>query len=384
MPRAKLSDNFDPGRFLRDCWQKAPLQLADALVDFKDPISLEQLMALSFEDDSDARLVFTESAGTPWAVRYGPFAPQDFESLPQYGWTLLVRHVDKLLPEVAALRATFRFIPDWRIDDVMVSYAVEEGSVGPHIDQYDVFLLQGDGRRRWEIDPDADTATRDDTEMEVLKAFHASREWIQECGDLLYLPPGIAHFGTAIDPGFTYSIGFRAPSSAELLAGWFEHLLADAKQDVRYQDPDLDATTQPGKLTRSALDQIESLLKKGLSAEDDAMQRWFGGWITADDEVGSPEPPSKPIGLERLQRQLAANRHLIRHPKTRIAYIEKGDRAWLFVNGTEFRVSLGLASKVGDRPQLGYQNLRGLLSRPEDADALLQLINAGYLLFKST
>lgn len=375
-------ENLEADKFLREHWQKSPYHLQAAFPDFQDPLTPDELAALACNPDTDARLVFTERDGLPYAVRYGPFEESDFAKLPNKGWTLLVRHVDKIVAQVKTLLRPFRFLPDWRVDDVMVSYAVEAGTVGPHIDQYDVFLLQGMGSRQWEInaDPNISTATRDDAELDVLAEFEATHEWLQEPGDLLYLPPNVAHHGVAREPCLTYSIGFRAPSQRELLAGWFEYLIESTTRGARFTDPELQATSQPAKLNKASLEGIEKLLTSAIKRDSDEKRRWFGRWITRVEAVEPPAPLNKPLGLERLQRQLAADKCLQRGPACRIAYLEQGDQARLFVSGQEFSTTLNLASKLGDQTRLNYQDLRSLLSNPDDARLLLELVNRGFLL----
>lgn len=375
-----------PGEFLRDFWQKKPMLVRGAFENSRDPVSPEYLAGLACEGPTESRLVFAELEGTPYAVRYGPFAAADFEKLPERDWTLLVRHVDKLLPEVGALLEPFAFIPRWRIDDVMVSYARPGGSVGPHVDQYDVFLLQGRGRRRWQIstDPDIPRHRREDTELDVLASFEPTDEWELEAGDMLYLPPGVAHHGLALDDCMTYSIGFRAPSREELLAGWFEFLMSRLEPGHRYRDPELRPVDHPGKIKKDALERARSMLEDALRFEPDEFRQWFGSFITADDSLPPVEPASGKLGMERLKRQLDAGRRLVRNPMTRVAYFERGDRAWLFVNGEAHRASLTLACKLGDETRLRYQDLREIMQQPDDAALLIRLIGRGYWMLEET
>lgn len=380
MVETNLLGDRSPEDFLREYWQKKPLLVREAFHGFKDPLSAEYLAGLACEGPTESRLVFVESEGIPYAVRYGPFTSGDFERLPERDWTLLVRHVDKLLPEVGALLDLFDFMPRWRIDDVMVSYAAPGGSVGPHVDQYDVFLLQGRGRRRWQIstDPELPTERREDTELDVLAAFEPTEEWDLEPGDMLYLPPGVAHHGVALGECLTYSIGFRAPSREEMLAGWFEFLMERLEPGKRFGDPDLRPVEHPGKIEKDAMDRARAMLDEALRFDQDDFRQWFGSFITSDDSLPPVEPAEGKLGLERLKRQLDAGRRLVRNPLIRVAYSEQGDRAWLFVNGVAHRASLSLACKLGDEPRLGYQDLRGILQQPDDAALLIRLIGEGH------
>lgn len=366
--------------FMREYWQKRPLLVRGAFPDFKDPLSAEYLAGLACEGPTESRLVFAEAEGSPYAVRYGPFQAGDFERLPDKDWTLLVRHVDKLVEEVGALLTTFEFLPRWRIDDVMVSYATPGGSVGPHRDEYDVFLLQGSGRRRWQIasDPEMPLDRREDTELDVLADFRPEEEWDLEPGDMLYLPPGVAHHGVALEPCLTYSIGFRAPSREDMLAAWFEYLMARIEPGGRYADPDLRPVEHPGKIEKDALDRARGMLEEVLRFDAEDFRTWFGAFVTSDDTLPPVEPAGGKLGMERLKRQLDAGRLLVRNPLSRVAYLEQGDGAWLFVNGDAHRASLSLACRLGDSNRLKYQDLRDVLQQPDDAALLIRLIGEGH------
>lgn len=368
--------------FMREYWQKRPLLVRGAFPEFKDPVSPEYLAGLACEGPTESRLVMTEDEGKPFAVRYGPFRESDFQRLPETDWTLLVRHVDKLVEAVGALLTPFEFLPRWRIDDVMVSYAVPGGSVGPHRDEYDVFLLQGRGRRRWQIatDPDMPLDRREDTELDVLASFRPDEEWELEAGDMLYLPPGAAHHGVTLDACLTYSIGFRAPSREALLAGWFEHLMDRVEPGRRFADPDLRPVEHPGKIEKDAVDRARAMLEEVLRLDSEDFRAWFGTHVTSDDSLPPVEPAEDKVGMERLKRRLDAGRRLVRNPLSRVAYVEHGDGAWLFVNGTAHRASLNLAGRLGDSNRLGYQDLRDILQQPDDAALLIRLINEGHWL----
>ncbi|HEX7768542.1 MAG TPA: cupin domain-containing protein, partial [Dokdonella sp.] len=206
-----------PARFLREHWQKRPLLVRGAFPAFEPPLRPEDLAGLACEELALSRIVVGDARRDRWNVRNGPFAESDFAKLPKSHWTLLVQDVDKWDADVAALPGHFGFLPGWRIDDVMVSYAEDGGSVGAHVDQYDVFLLQGLGRRHWMIstDPAAPRAFRDDVELKLLSTFTPTHDWVLEPGDMLYLPPGVPHHGVARGACMTFSIGMRAPSQAE-------------------------------------------------------------------------------------------------------------------------------------------------------------------------
>ena len=211
--------------FLRDYWQKKPLLIRQAIPGFQSPISPDELAGLSLEEDVESRLVI-EHGESPWELRRGPFTEHTYQQLPERDWTLLVQAVDQLVPDVAELIEHFRFLPNWRIDDVMISYAAPGGGVGPHFDNYDVFLLQAHGQRRWRIGQmcDSESPMLAHGDLRILADFQGTEEWVLEPGDMLYLPPRLAHFGTAEDACMTYSVGFRAPSAAEVLTHFTDFL----------------------------------------------------------------------------------------------------------------------------------------------------------------
>src|SRR5690348_14054680 len=303
-------------RFLRDYWQKRPLLIRGAFPEFEPPLSPDDLAGLACMEGALARIVLRSTppssfrlrsrlyrerspaafAGmqtrTPkaalgasamdgasqsasdhpnradsgsslravrnddhWEVRTGPFDDAMFGKLPESHWTLLVQDVDKWDADTAALLDHFRFIPSWRIDDVMISYATDGGGVGAHVDQYDVFLLQGMGQRRWSIDthPNPSTAFRNDVELKLLETFSPTHTWTLDPGDMLYLPPGVPHDGMAVDECMTFSIGMRAPAAGELLFDFAAHVAESLPESRRFADPDLQPAADAGEIDRDAL-----------------------------------------------------------------------------------------------------------------------------------
>ncbi|MGZ3441329.1 MAG: cupin domain-containing protein, partial [Polyangia bacterium] len=221
---------LSPASFLRDYWQKRPLVVRQAIPGFRGLIDRDSLLGLATRGDATSRLVLEHPRRRArWERHDGPFGGLEAGMLPESHWTVLVHGVESLVPGGWELLRAFSFIPAARIDDLMVSYAADRGSVGPHDDRYDVFLLQGPGRRRWQVMMGGDRAVDPNAAIRVLKHFVADDEWLLEAGDMLYLPPGVAHHGVAEGPSFTYSIGFLAPSHEELVhsvLGYLGHALA--------------------------------------------------------------------------------------------------------------------------------------------------------------
>ncbi len=298
--------NFDPHAFLRDYWQKKPLLIRNPWQSWRNPLEPDELAGLACEDGIEARLITYDADAV--TTEDGPLPEDRFGTLGPAPWTLLVQAVDHHVPAVAELLAPFRFIPNWRIDDVMVSYAVEGGGVGAHFDQYDVFLVQGKGSRRWQIggfcDDDTELLPHDD--LRLLAEFAPLEEWTLEPGDILYLPPRIAHNGVAVgNDCMTYSIGFRAPSRQELVEGWTDTLLDEFSDDDRYADVGLVGQANPGEISSDALSHLRDMVSEGLS-DGSAFARWFGQFATTAKNSDIDWRPETQIAardvMERLEQ----------------------------------------------------------------------------------
>jgi 50S ribosomal protein L16 3-hydroxylase len=314
-------DSFDPSGFLRDYWQRQPLLIRNALPDFEDPLSAEELAGLSLEPEVESRLV--ERTADTWSVEYGPFQENSFSR--SNPWTLLVQAVDHYVPAVARLRQLVDFLPQWRIDDVMISYAIDGGGVGPHYDNYDVFLLQGRGQRRWRLGQycDENEALLPHDELRILDNFIDESEYTLEAGDILYLPPRLAHWGIAIGDCMTYSIGLRAPRINDLLSRLTDQLTETLNPELLYRDPPLTPASAAGEITddsvQAALAQLRSLLEQAPENPD-----WFGELVT-EPRYGDPEPPPS--------CNLAADTPLSLNPGARLAWSPQGDALRVYANG---------------------------------------------------
>lgn len=336
-PGAIQLADFDIAGFLRDYWQKKPLLIRNPWDHWVNPLTPDELAGLACEDHVESRLVSQKSQ--EWQLDPGPFAEDRFSETPRDPWTLLVQSVDHHVPAVSALLDLFRFIPSWRVDDVMVSYAVDGGGVGPHFDHYDVFLVQGLGRRKWQLGGlcDDSSALLPHDDLRLLADFQAEAEWVLEPGDILYVPPRFAHNGVAVgDDCMTYSIGFRAPSREELIAGWTDSVLSDLADDDRYTDPDFTMQSNPGEIAPAAIDRLYAMVAERL-LDRASFARWFGTYNTA--------PKGGPIEWELedhltpddVRAYIGAGTPLIRNPACRFAYIREGaGSVSLFVDGRRF------------------------------------------------
>jgi 50S ribosomal protein L16 3-hydroxylase len=365
-------------RFLREHWQKRPLLIRGAFPHFHKAITPEDLAGLACEEAALSRIVLHDAKHDSWTLRSGPFAETDFAKLPKTHWTLLVQDVDKWDMDVAALLDRFAFVPSWRVDDVMISYATDGGGVGAHVDQYDVFLVQGRGRRRWRISTDraAPKDFRADAELRLLREFMPTHEWILEPGDALYLPPGVPHEGTALGDCMTFSIGMRAPAQAELLLDFADFLAAPLAEDVRYTDPQLKAPRAIGEIDAAALERVRAAMPHFSNVDKSTLRHWFGAFITRYRAAHEAAPAERPLSSEQLRKQLATSR-LLRNPWSRVAWARAGRRAELFVAGQRYASTQALAGLIaGERELDGKQLLRSAAS---DVEILTELVNAGHL-----
>ncbi len=368
--------------FLRDYWQKKPLLVRQAIPGFESPVSPDELAGLSLEEEVESRLVI-EHGETPWELRRGPFSEDSYQNLPERDWTLLVQAVDQLVPEVAELIEHFRFLPNWRIDDVMVSFAAPGGGVGPHFDNYDVFLLQAHGQRRWRVGLMCDSESKmlKHADLRILADFQGTDEWVLEPGDMLYLPPRLAHFGTAEDACMTYSLGFRAPSAAEVLTHFTDFLAQFLPDEERYSDADMLPIEDPHQIQSDALDRLRAMLTEHMGDER-LLLTWFGQFMT---EPRYPERVQGPeIDEEAMLAALDDGAILVRNLSARLAWSEVDIGLLLFASG-QSRLLPGhlkeLLKMVCSADALHAENLAGWLSDEDGRNLVLQLVKQGSLEF---
>jgi 50S ribosomal protein L16 3-hydroxylase len=369
-----------PADFLRNYWQKRPLLIRNAFPDFVAPLTPEDLAGLACEEAALSRLVMHDRARDAWTVRQGPFAEHEFPALPDHDWTLLVQDVDRWDADVRGLLAHFDFLPRWRIDDVMVSFAAPGGSVGAHVDQYDVFLLQGMGHRRWQIstDPSAPQAFRDDVELKLLREFFPTHDWRLGPGDMLYLPPGLPHHGVAEDACLTFSVGMRAPSHAELIGDFADHLAAALPDTLRYADPDLAPAQDPAEIDEAALDRALAALARLQDQDRGALRDWLGGFLTRYRSAGEIAAPPRLPSRAQLEARLAKGARLHPHPFTRLAWsrADSGADARLYVHGESHACSVGGARRLCSLQSLALDDWQALPAA--DAELLYHLVRVGH------
>ena len=376
--------NITPEVFLRDYWQKKPLLIRQAFPDYESPLSPDELAGLALEEEVESRIVLTHGQ-IPWELRRGPFGEKDFSQLPETDWTLLVQSVDQFVPEVAELMSAFRFLPSWRIDDIMISYAAPGGSVGPHFDNYDVFLLQSHGHRRWKIGQQcsADSALIDHPDLRILEHFEQQQEWVLAPGDMLYIPPGLAHYGIAEDECMTMSVGFRAPSHQEILVHFTDFLAQYMSDQDRYSDAGMQVPAQPSAIDDASVQRLQDIVLE-LVQDKAALATWFGRYMTEPryPELVQPTEIETPVLLQELENGYG----LMRNPSARLAYRLEGDQhLMLFASGEHCLLPATLLPQVQLICDQDYLDSDTLLGWQRNADAwtlLEQLLGKGDLLLE--
>ncbi|WP_373801208.1 cupin domain-containing protein, partial [Delftia acidovorans] len=276
-----LLGGLTASQFMRRHWHKKPLLVRQAIPGFKPLIPRARLLAMAGEDGVESRLIQQQDGGQ-WKLSHGPLSRRSLPSLQKPGWTVLVQGVDLHDDGVHQLMQQFRFVPEARLDDLMISFATDQGGVGPHFDSYDVFLLQAHGRRRWRIGRQKDLSLQPDVPLKVLSNFEPEEEFVLEPGDMLYLPPKWAHDGIAEGECMTYSIGFRSPARDELARELLLRMSDEPDEPeapMVYRDPDQPAVEAPGEIPSSLHDFARKALERAL-AEPLALERALGEYMT--------------------------------------------------------------------------------------------------------
>lgn len=323
--RLPLLGERTPAAFLARFWHKEALLVRAAVPGFGSMFNREELQSLAARDDVESRVVL--KSGTRWELTHGPFRKADFRQLPQRGWTLMVQGVNLHDARADALLRRFSFVPFARLDDLMITFAVPGGGVGPHFDSYDVFLLQGFGRRRWRYGRQADLSLRPGLPVKILRRFVPRHDDVLNPGDMLYLPPAYAHDGVAIDACTTFSIGFRAPSHTELAQAFLDHLRDRLELPGRYADPDLRATREPARVARTMQRRVAAALR-GVRWNQAVVDRFLGTMLSEPKAEIVFDPPSQPLtraAFERAVRRRGA------HLDRRTCWLYDDDA--LYVNG---------------------------------------------------
>jgi 50S ribosomal protein L16 3-hydroxylase len=367
----QLLGGLTPKTFMQRHWQKKPLVIRQAIPGFQPPLDRADLVDLAAQEEVQSRLVIQANpdAKQDWRFRHGPFTRRALPPFKQPGWTLLVQGVDLLDERAHALMNQFRFVPDARLDDLMVSYATDGGGVGPHFDSYDVFLLQAHGQRRWRIGRQKDLSLQPGMPLKILANFEPEMEFVLDAGDMLYLPPRYAHDGIAVGECMTYSVGFRSPSRGELAGELLQRLAEDAMDEAGaalYRDPKQPAVSGcgeiPADMVEFARDALAAALRDPL-----AVPRALGEYLSepkAHVSFDGGEASGEADGPVRLDR------------RTRMMY----DIHHVFVNGESFRAAgrdAQLMRLLADERNLKATDVKRLSA--DARDLLADWMEAGWL-----
>lgn len=370
-----LLGGLSPQLFMKRHWQRKPLLVRQAIANFSPLLDRAELFELASREDVQSRMVIQDSAGPQgWRFKHGPFGRRALPALKRPGWTLLLQGIDLHHDAVHDLMNRFRFVPDGRLDDLMISYATDGGGVGPHFDSYDVFLLQAQGRRRWRIGRQKDLSLQADVPLKILANFVPEQEFILEPGDMLYLPPRYAHDGVALGECMTYSIGFRSPNRGELARELLQRLAEDAEDAVGvslYRDPQQAAVAHPGEIPEQLMAFARDALRAALQ-DPDALGRALGEYLTEPkanvwfehNDSRATLPEGKLGGNVRLDR------------RTKMMF----DARHIFMNGESYRASGRDATLMRRLSDQRYLSRADLARSSTGARVLLQTwCEAGWL-----
>ncbi len=370
--------------FLGEYWHKRPLLVRAALPGFAPAVTPEDLFELSCREDVAARIVLEEGGEYPWEVRFGPFERREFAALPGSHWTLLVQEVDRHNESAHQLLARFRFMPNWRLDDVQISYAPVAGSAGPHVDNYDVFLVQGRGRRRWligHVPVPQNVESARDLDIDLLEDFRPDTDWVLEPGDMLYLPPRYPHWGIALGSCMTFSVGFRAPDARTMVQGYLETASESAGSSCRLEDDGTDVSLDPGRISPETLKRVRRIVRKAVE-DPELIDDWFARFVTEPQRGFYPAEPDVAWTPSRVRRALGSGHRLGRSAIAYFAYRNGRSGTVLYACGQRHDLSEDMApaaSLLAGSGALDATAFGGLLDHAPFMSLLADLVNDGSL-----
>lgn len=369
--------NISQEAFMKEYWQKKPLLVRQAFPDFKSPITSDELAGLACDDEVNSRIVMEKDGEHAWFPIFGPMSDEIYSSMPETHWSLIVNDLEKYLPELSWIIDRFRFIPEWRLDDLMISYAADKGSVGPHIDLYDVFILQGQGERHWQINTQPVTEGNQvkETPLRIQKEFEAEEEWVMQAGDMLYLPPGVSHYGISLGESLSYSIGFRATSHADIVNDFIGYITQNLSLQLTYQDPDQSVQEYSNEIKQDALARITEILKEYLRPDHPELQRWFGCFVSDSKADVTTEPEKQINSIEELKK-LTRISPLSRHPASKFAFVLNPGIALLFVDGKDHEVNPEFAKTLCKQRKINLDELIKTANENE-LSFIIKLYNQG-------
>ena len=370
---------LSPEKFLAEYWQKKPLLIKQAFKNFEDTIPADELAGLAMEAEIESRIVSVDNKGN-WQVDHGPF--EDFSQYGEENWTLLVQAVNNWSRPTNSLLQPFAFIPRWRIDDVMVSFSTPNGGVGAHLDQYDVFIIQGSGKRRWQVGaPNKALSTLlPHPDLKQVSAFEPLIDEITEAGDLLYIPPNHPHNGVSIENSVNFSIGFQAPSSQELWSSFADKLIDNNLGELRFSDTARKVTDSSTLISKADQQQLKAFMLEQL--EDTALfEQFIGQYLTQSHHALELLMPVNEIDADKLADILSEPEILFMPVSGLKAAITSEAEITLFLNGDSFPIdkqSLPLAELLAEQSPLTTNQVKNFNSCLKNTQLLTNVLNKGY------
>ena len=371
-------NDLSPQEFLSQYWQKKPLLIRNAINDFQDPISPDELAGLAMEEQIESRLVWQKDG--KWQAEHGPF--EDYGHLGDKDWSLLIQGTDHFDRDVAELIRPFRFMPNWRIDDVMVSFATPGGGVGPHVDNYDVFIIQGSGKRHWQVGSNEQlTEVVAHQALLHVEAFDAIIDVELLPGDMLYIPPGFPHQGVALEPSMSFSVGFRTTSKAHLFSALADHVIDNQLHTDMVIDTERQVTNSPGLIDKQDFEKLKQALLEVIN-DDDKLSDFFGSHLSQAKHELDIDEPETDYQAQDVREGLNQGQQLIRIGGLRSVYFDNQKSAGtIYINGEAFSADIELADAIklfADHTELSPEQLSPWLGNEQLFEFICQLLNSGY------
>jgi 50S ribosomal protein L16 3-hydroxylase len=376
--------DLTPEQFLKDYWQKKPLLIKGAFKDFTDPIDANELAGLAMESEIESRIIACNN--NEWQVEHGPF--KSFDKFGEENWTLLVQAVNNWSRDTQSLLAAVDFLPQWRIDDVMVSFSTPNGGVGAHLDQYDVFIVQGEGKRRWQVGaPDSSLQLLiPHPDLKQVSTFTPVIDEVTEAGDLLYIPPNHPHNGVSIENSMNFSIGFQAPNNQELWSAFADKLIDENLGEARFPDKERSLTHQPEQLEQTDIEKLKVFMQAQLD-DDNLFTPFIGKYLTQNHHALEILMPVSPIDSEQLSDILAEAENTlvpVSGIKSLIIPIRQGDespeKSYLYINGESFLIdkeTIALATCLTKQETLTTEKVKSLIINLKNEKLLTNVLNMG-------
>jgi 50S ribosomal protein L16 3-hydroxylase len=368
---------FSLDQFLETYWQKKPTIIKQGFQQFVDPLSPDELAGLTLEEEVDSR--FVSNINGQWIAEHGPFSEEKFAELPETNWSLIVQAANHWHQGAAQLVEPFKGLPNWLFDDVMISFSTKDGGVGPHIDQYDVFIIQGMGRRHWSVgDKDVGqyTETNLSSGLRQIESFDPIIEDVLEPGDILYIPPGFPHCGYALEPSLSYSMGYRSPTEQELVSNFADYVLAHDVGNEHWQQPNLSKQARYGEISASALDELTEMLTS-TSDNPDMVGDFMGCMLSQSRHQLNIVPTEQPWNPQELAEYLQAGNDLTKVSGLRVLF-HQNDRSKVFINGEVFAVSPSMVACVNSMSDKEVLAIEDTSIDDEVLKLLCTLMNKGY------